>query len=238
MASIEIPNSPTNLTMIDFRSISDKYGSLQKSCKFVVQIVPGNNFLLPYSTFARDLMYLCEVAEFPGRSFMNMDVRYYGPNHKLPYQSQYEDINLTFLVRNNSLERQFFDDWMLIVNPVNTWDFNYRDDYTSSIHIYQFDEYGPTGRVAQPVPNPDGPPTSYTQSLDTAPKAQYWMTLWDAYPILINPQPVTWADDQFQRVIISLTYTRWTRQGIDPRPRGAGTDAFSYDLVQGAQNTR
>jgi hypothetical protein len=79
----------------------------------------------------RELPYLCEVAEIPRRGFMNMDVRYYGPNEKLPFLTQYEDMNLTFLCRNKSYERQFFDDWMSIINPTNTFDFNYRESYES-----------------------------------------------------------------------------------------------------------
>lgn len=236
MASINIPNAPRNLTMQDFRSINDMYGSLQKSCRFIVQILPVGRFLLPYSTFLRDMLYLCEVAEFPGRSFMNTDVRYYGPSHKLPFQSQYEDTNLTFLCRNKSLERQFFDDWQLIVNPVNTWDFNYRDDYRAIIHIYQYSDVEKSGVVegffpGQRTPTPIGFGTSQ-------PEANYWMTIYNAYPIIVNSQPVTWADDQFQRLIISFTYTHWTRPGLDPRPRTNAPGGFSFNLVEGSNVNR
>lgn len=216
MATIAIPNAPKNLTMLDFKAISDRYNGLQRSCRFVVQIVPVGQYLRPYGTFLREMLYLCEVAEFPGRSFMNVDVRYYGPNHKLPFQSQYEDLNLTFVCRNASLERQFFDDWQLMINPINTWDFNYRDDYRSVIHVYQYED---TGR--------GGSPTS-----------QYWMSIYNAYPVLLNPQPITWADDQFQRLIVSFTYTHWSRPGIDPIPRGSDTGRYSYSLVQGSRVIR
>lgn len=218
MATIAIPNAPRNLTMQDFRSISDRYGGLQKSCRFIVQIVPVGQFLTPYGAFLRDMLYLCEVAEFPGRGFMNADVRYYGPSQKLPFQTQYEDVNFTFLCRNKSYEREFFDDWMLIVNPNNTWDFNYRDDYRATVHIYQYDEFGGPGA--------------------TAPTAQYWMSLYNTYPVLLNSQPVTWADDQFQRVIVSFTYTHWNRPGIDPVPRTNAPGGFSFNLVEGSSVNR
>jgi hypothetical protein len=185
--------------MNDFRAISDSYGGLVKSSKFAVQIRPVGEYLQPYSAFCRDFSYLCEVAEIPGRGFMNIDVRYYGPNHKLPFQSSYEDLNLTFLCRSRSIERQFFDDWMYFVNPTNSFDFNYRDQYRAEIDIFQFSDYSEEESVTEPT-------------------AQYFVTLHNTFPILVNPQPMTWADDQFQRLIVSFTYTHWSRRGYDVAP--------------------
>lgn len=234
MATIAISNAPRQLSMIDFRAISDMYNGLQRSCRFVVQIIPVGRFLQPYGTFLRDMVYLCEVAEFPGRSFMNTDVRYYGPSHKLPFQSQYEDINLTFVCRNGSLERQFFDDWQLIVNPNNTWDFNYRDDYRANINVYQYEDAGSPNMMGI-LGGPANPPPGL---IPGGPTAQYWMSIYNAYPLLLNSQPVTWADDQFQRVIVSFTYTSWNRPGIDPVPRTNAPGGFSFNLVEESQVSR
>ena len=211
MASFPIPNAPENLTMLDFRAISDDYGGLVKSCKFAVRIKPIGRYILQWFDFCRDFTYLCEVAEMPGRGFMNIDIRYYGPSHKLPFQTTYEDMNLTFLCRAESLERQFFDDWMLTINPINTFDFNYRDDYRSEIDIFQF--------------------ADYSDEDEGYPSAKYYTTIHNAYPLLINPQPMTWGDDQFQRLIVSFTYTHWSRRGYDPRPGWS-------KLVEGRPNLR
>jgi len=146
-----------------------------------------------------DLIYLCEVAEFPGRGFQNVDLRYYGPSFKMPFQTSYEDINLTFLCRSNSIERQLFDDWMDLINPVNTFDFNYRDDYACQIDIFQYSEYDKKG--------------GYGSS-----DVEYMFSLKDAWPVLVNPQQVTWADDQFLRLGVTFTYTKWTRGNLDPSP--------------------
>ena len=134
------------------------------------------------------MVYLCEVAEFPGRSFMNSDIRYYGPSVKFPFQSVYEDVNFTFLCRPKSEERFFFDGWMEKVNPISTFDFNYKIDYTCSVDVFQLDEQH---------------------------KTSYMITLVEAYPIQISPQPVTWADDNFQRLAVTFTYSKWYRSQID-----------------------
>jgi len=198
MASIVIENAPRALDMETFRVVSDDYGSLAKSCRFAVRIIPSsvNNPLSRYFDLFRDLIYLCEVAEYPGRGFQNVDLRYYGPSFKMPFQTTYEDINLTFLCRSQAPERQLFDDWMDLINPVTTFDFNYRDDYACQIDIFQFSEYDSEGYGS--------------------PDPEYMFSLKDAWPVLVNPQPVTWADDQFLRLGVTFTYTKWMRGGLDP----------------------
>jgi hypothetical protein len=203
-------NAPIDLDLLSFRAAMDRYGGLQKSSRFVVQIVPTGILLIDdtkiNSGILRDLIYLAEIAEMPGRGFMNMDVRYYGPNQKLPFQSTYEDQNFTFICRNGAWEREFFDDWMHIINPTNTFDFEYRDDYSAQISIFQFSDIADD----EDDPLPD-----------------YKITLHNAYPIFINPQPMTWADNLFQKVIVNFTYTHWTRDK-DPKPT-------LYGLVEGKE---
>lgn len=172
--------------MPDFHAIINDWGGPLSACKFAVRILPQGSLIQRYNTFARDLTYMCEAAEYPGRGFMNVDIRYYGPNIKLPYQTAYEDITLTFICRNESPERQFFDDWQNAINPVNSFDFNYRDDYAAQIEVFQ---------------------------LDNELNSQYKFVLHSAYPVLINPQQLTWADDQFLRLGVTFTYSWWTRPG-------------------------
>ena len=220
MANYPIPNAPKRLNMNFFRSRMDTFGNLAKSCRYVVVIRPVGQYIVPLANFSEDLMYLTEIAEIPGRGFMNFDIRYYGPSHKLPFQVTYEDLTLTFLCRSESMERRFFDDWMMVINPINSFDFNYRDDYRADIDIYQYSEVGEYVFGGQ-----------FEDPLKLEPVPKYWITMHNAYPILVNPQPVTWADNQVQRLIVSFTYTHWSRKGLDREP---GT----YSLVEGRKVTR
>lgn len=212
MASFKIDNQPTLLRMQDFLSLSSKYGGLVKSARFAVQIVPSgpSSFLRSsgYRDFMGDLTYLCEAAEFPGRGFNMAEMTYYGPSFKVPYQVDYQESAMTFLCRSESLERQFFDDWMEMINPTNTFDFSYKDNYTCRINMFQFADRENNSRKTEPA-------------------ATYVWTLHDAWPVLVNPQPVTWADDNFQRLTISFSYQKWTRPNKDKQP---GT----FRLVQDA----
>lgn len=228
MPSFNIDNQPTNLRMSDFWAYSATFDSLAKSSRFAVRIVPSgqNSFLrrLGYSGLMQQFTYLCETAELPGRGFMSIDLRYYGPGFKIPYQSDYQETAMTFLCRTQSFERQFFDDWMEVINPTSTFDFNYKDNYKCEIQMFQFSE---AGRRTTTEPNRETAIPSPTSNEFSEPLATYAWTLHDAYPVLINPQPVTWADDNFQRLAVSFHFSKWTRKNRDP-------ESGTYNLVEGA----
>lgn len=201
-----LSSAPEKLGMQDFLSRNQ---DLIKSSRFVIQILAPqvlsvNDPGLPnYSKFdTSDLTYLCESAELPGRGFMNSDIRYYGPNYKIPYQTTYEDLNLTFLCRDKFKERKFFDDWMELINPTDTYNFSYRSTYVTTINIFQMSD------VTYQSDNPDDPMRA---------QQRYTITCEEAYPILVNPQPMTWADDNFHRLTITFTYKRWRRAPYDSR---------------------
>lgn len=206
MATIFGRELTDNLSMTDVLAKMNEGRGLARSARFAVKIngIPGINQdgLNELDRFRRgslefgkmrsiqnnDLVYLCEVAEFPGRTYMNSDIRYYGPSVKFPFQTVYEDVNFTFLCRMDFDERKFFDTWMEMINPISTYDFNYKSEYSTSIDIFQLDE------KQKPV---------------------YCITLLEAYPLQVSPQPVTWADDNFQRLAVTFTYSKWGRNRID-----------------------
>lgn len=208
MATIT-PNQPRDFTMTQMRAVLDNLGGPAKQCRFAVRILPAtsNNFLVAngMAPFMRDLTYLCESAELPGRGFDYAQVRYYGPNLNLPYNSKYADeLTLTFLCRADSVERQFFDDWMDIINPINSFDFSYPENYYCEIQLYQLAEY------------------SFMQNMPTAPVANYQWSAVQAWPILVNAQPVTWADQDILRLSVTFTYRYWYRPGyVDRGKKGS-----------------
>jgi hypothetical protein len=200
--------------MDDFYSTVTESGGFVKSCRFVARIKPEGKYLKNLDSYSsvitRDLLYLCESTELPGRGLSSLDVRYYGPKFKIPFQTEYEDVNMSFICRSDSQERRFFDDWMDIINPINSYDFNYKDDYVASVDLFLMDELN---------------------------EPSYHFTLLKAYPILVNPQPVTWADSEFLRLGITFTYHRWTRPGNWMNTDIQGSDGSKpFRLVNGANN--
>jgi len=204
MATVTFENSysQAQLSLQRYRSLMSSFGGPAKSCRFMVRIMPTNLNFDPIVTrsmpFIReDMAYLCEAAEFPGRQFVNIDLRYDGPNQKFPVQTNYEDITLTFVCRGKNYEREFFDNWMNLISSPTDFVFNYKDSYACDIDIFQFSESELRG--------PNGAETH----------VQYHYKLHKAWPLIVNPQAVTWADSEFLRLAVTFTYDRWTRPKLD-----------------------
>lgn len=210
MSTFQIPNPPEQISLDSFRSIAGTNGGFSKSSRFVARIndkITGPAGSSVPIGIVSDLSYLCESAEFPGRGLMTTDLRYYGPNFKAPFQSTYEDLNLTFICRDEFLEREYFDDWMEMINPSFSYDFSYPDTYTTRIDLFQIS--------------------------DLENKAKYMFSFDKAFPILINPQPVTWADDNFHRLTVTFTYRRWYREKPDERIESANPSPGSLIEMPG-----
>jgi len=221
MASYNITNPASAMDMNSAYRIMENYNGLAKSCRFFVRINQIDKIPSRAKNAARDLEYLCETTDLPGRGFVSADIRYYGPNFKMPVQTQYEDINFTFLCRNKSFEREFFDDWMDYMNPNNSFDFKYRDQYAVSIDIFQISEYPDSnGSIEAGIPG---------QVRDIG-KAEYRLTLHNAYPILLNAQPLNWSDFNYLRLVVSFTYTHWGRDQDKTRT--------GFNLLTGIENVQ
>lgn len=149
---------------------------------------------------SRYLAMQCDAAELPGKSLITGDFKVYGPSIKIPYQTQYVDTNLTFLCTNEFYERKLFDRWIDAIMPSDTNNLRYprgqNSRYLTNIKIIQYDEF-----IRQ----------------------IFAVELIDAYPVGIAPQPLSWMDDNFHRLTVNFTYSKYrvVYQG-------------SYDLVAAA----
>lgn len=135
---------------------------------------------------SRYLALQCEAAELPGKTLQTTDVKIYGPTFKVPYQTQYSDITLTFLCTNEFYERKLFDRWMEAIMPTDTNNLRYSKDeatrYMTNISIIQYDDFI---------------------------KKIYVVELIDAFPYGVAPQTLSWADDGFHRLGVQFAYQKF-----------------------------
>ena len=179
-----------NLSDIEiFRSVLGEYGDVARPAKYMVVIYATEYLLL-------NMPFLCDVAELPGRGLNIDETRYYGPVFKTPYQSAYTDINFSFLCRDEMVEKEFFDRWMEYINPKDRYNFEYRDNYSTLIDIFQFSQ----------IESPGG-----------GLRATYKVQLRQAYPTYVNPLPLSWSDDNIHRLQVTFTFTDWVTPS-DPAP--------------------
>lgn len=138
------------------------------------------------SQLTRYLSLQCETAELPGRTLQTADVKIYGPSFKVPYQTQYADMSLTFFSTNDFFERKIFDKWMEAIQPSDTNNMRFpKGDvtrYMTNIKIIQYDDFI---------------------------KQIYAVELLDAFPIGVAPQTLNWSEDGFHRLTVQFAYQKY-----------------------------
>jgi len=138
------------------------------------------------ASLSRYLALQCETAELPGRTLLTQDAKVYGPTFKVPYQSQYNDINLGFICTNDFYERKLFDRWLEAIHPSDTNNMRFpkgnQTRYMTNITIVQYDDFI---------------------------KKIYSVQLMDAFPIGVAAQPLNWSEDNFHRLSVQFAYQRY-----------------------------
>lgn len=201
----------TNLSLYNFHStVKGKFGEdFAKSARYYVKF--GS-----IDPVGSELSYLCDAAEFPGRGFTQQTVRHYGPEFKVPVSTEYEDLTLSIMVRDYWEERRYFDSWMNRINPINQYNFSYRNEYASNIEIYPIMEIGQPEDPNQPVPGAKGRESGVVDELKVFGSnsnpgyiSQYRFVFESAWPVLLSPLQISWADDNIVRLNVQFTFRRW-----------------------------
>jgi hypothetical protein len=137
-------------------------------------------------TMSRYLTLQCETAEIPGKTLLTAEAKVYGPTYKVPYQTQYNDMSMTFLCTNEFYERKLFERWIEAIMPLDSSNLRFpkgeNSRYLTNIQIIQYDDFI---------------------------KKIHIVELRDAFPIGIAPQQLSWADDGFHRLNVQFAYHKY-----------------------------
>jgi len=145
----------------------------------------------------------CEETELPGRTFGLTEARTYGPSIKIPYQTQFPDLPLTFYCTGNIpggfdlglWEKIFFENWLEAINPTyqpgaqsalgGFHNYSYHDDFVTTVDIYHYDSFM---------------------------NRTYGVRLIDAFPTTLDNIPISWADKgEIMKMNVTMAYTRLLR---------------------------
>jgi hypothetical protein len=169
----------------DFRSSFNN--DLARPNRFDVSI-PVPLPLTPYLNTSRTLSFRCEGTQLPGRTLATADQKIgSNPTEKFPYHSTYNDVTMTFILSGDMSEKLFFDAWMEYINPTRSFDFTFKNDYTSTLTINQYD---------------------ITNNLT------YSVNLIDAYPVAIDQLDLEWTNNEYHKLTIDFAYTYWQNNSI------------------------
>ena len=160
---------------------------------FDITMVPPIG-LQDYIKTARNLTFRCESTQFPSRTFATTEQKFgSNPVEKHAYHTTYNDIEMNFIVSEDMSEKKFFDAWLNLINPTNSFDFNYRNDYITDFYVFQYDG---------------------TQTVKT-----YSIALLDAFPISVNQLDLDWSNDNFHKLSVTFAYRYWKNVGVEEQAK-------------------
>ena len=141
------------------------------------------------------LSLLCNQAQLPGRSFATNEYTTHGPIRKVPYQSIYDDMDLSFYCQEAMEVNRFFQGWQTFIQDNSSSnEFSYFDDYVSDVVVEQLDNSG---------------------------NIQYAVKLIDAYPIMVAPLQLDWSQrDSFHNIQVTMAYRYWREEPLSLNPFG------------------
>jgi hypothetical protein len=169
----------------DFKSSFNK--DLARPSRFDV-VIATPLVMIPYISDARKLTYRCETAQLPGRTLATTEQKIgSNPVEKYPYQTTFNDIDLTFLVDDDMSQKLFFDIWLELINPSFTYNYQYKSNYASVITVNQY---------------------------DLTNKLTYSVDLFDAYPISVNQMDLDWSSESNHKISVTFAYTRWQNNSL------------------------
>lgn len=231
-----------------FRSHFAKHDDFAKTSKFDVRIIspPG------LGINASDLRFQCESTELPGYTVNTVDGRYYGVANPVASFPTFADLTLTFVCSGDFWEKKLFDRWMNLIIPINNYNPNYKETYTSpKIEINQFSEISSelTG-LGVTRDSRTAAPGSLGIARDTAAanfgslgidaqrsRAQtavpiyepasviYKVSFFEAFPTSIAPMAVNWGDDAIHRLAVTFRYEYWITGDLEQATRQAADGA-------------
>ena len=159
------------------------------------------------SNSVKQVALRCDTSTLPGISFAETEeIRRFGvgPTEKHPYLPVFGAISASYIVDGSGAIHSFFYDWMSYIigfdssqgmSAVNgfgwaPYEVAYKDDYRSTVTIFVYNELN--DKIIE-------------------------LTLNSAYPIAINPVPLSWGNsDQFMKLDVTWDYMDWSMKYHSP----------------------
>jgi len=138
----------------------------------------------------------CESISFPGRNLDTTDdTNIYGPIRKIVTGYTFADISAKFQCSTDMREKKYFETWQRLAFNPQTWAMGYYKDYVGSVDIHALDEQN---------------------------NRRYGVKLIECYPVSINEQSLSYAENtSYQTIGVNLAYRYWqnlTDEANLPKP--------------------
>ena len=143
--------------------------------------------------YEKDMMdnvaLMCTNITMPGRTINTSPYRIAGAPYKYPTQVQYSDITATFIGDKFLRLRTFFEAWQNIVYNNQTGMFNFYDEYTAPIDVFQLGQF---------------------DSLNDRDSVTYGVRMRECFPSTIGDiQYDSGGNNQFVAINVTFSYRDW-----------------------------
>lgn len=145
------------------------------------------------------MLLLCESVQLPGLNINTAQTRTFGEIREMPYELNYEPIQLSFYVDGDMIVKGIFDDWIKSIQQGRSRVFNYYDNYvcpkmTIMVQNLEQDSYG---------------------------EGIYAVSAYEVYPKTINAVQLGYEQKDIMKVNVTLMYKYWestTEIGFEQPP--------------------
>jgi len=167
------------------RNYLNKQGGPANSNRYIVTIPPPKGLAELPEWSTESLSIVCETANLPGLGFETSTIPDIGPPYVYPFDATFEDFELSFICSENMQERSFFNNWFLMIHPINDSNFplwNFREEYVTDINITKY---------------------------DIANNITYKIQIVEAFPITMPDQEIGYDNNEVLKLNVTFNYSRW-----------------------------
>ena len=182
------------LSISNFKSKLRTFGGPVPVNRYIPNITFPSGVINSGDRISERLQYMCQSCELPGRTVNMADTstRIYGPPRKIPYNTSFVDTTMQFMVSQDSMrEKRAFDDWVNLIQDIDTFDMSYYDNLVGEVNIKVLNERN---------------------------SVIYECILFEAFPQ--NVSVVTLSMDgstDFMKFTVTMAYRKWKKVDIDSR---------------------
>ena len=112
----------------DLKSQISSRGGLARPNQFMVELPSGDS---------RAVNVLCTRVNLPGKQIITHDRRINMEFEKIAYGYAVDDVSMTFLLTNDYVIKEFFNNWRSTILNEETMEVGYKVDYQHTIRIHQ-----------------------------------------------------------------------------------------------------
>lgn len=223
-------HSPAAFMNQDFLR-SSQFMFVMPNLPFDVGLLTGRN--------PRGFSMLCESAEFPGKNVIATDYKIPGTNRiRVPYSREYPEVTMTFLHNVEIPVYDIFSYWVdYISQDFTSVENRYFDEIVTDFTLFQYtdfpaDQYGKFKGLNN-IFNSINKVNEYlfdssklfkvtdigqqfinninnVAGLNVSKQPYYTVSFRDAYPLSFASIPSSWADEGFQRITVTFTYSSYS----------------------------